>query len=119
MSNGAKYWRLKYRVDGKERVHAIGIYPSVSLLAARKARDVIKDQIRVGLDPAHEKCREKIDAGLRRTNSFEAIAREWHDAKCQTWKTGYADGVMKLLEKELFPSLGARPRLPRQSCSPC
>jgi integrase len=107
--NGAKYWRLKYRVDGKERVHAIGVYPTVSLLAARKERDAIKDQIRAGLDPSHEKRRVKIEAGVRRTNSFEAIAREWHEAKCQTWKQSYADGVIALLEKELFPVLGARP----------
>jgi len=107
--NGAKYWRLKYRVDGKERVHAIGVYPTVSLLAARKERDAIKDQIRAGLDPSHEKRRVRIEAGVRRTNSFEAIAREWHEAKCQTWKQSYADGVIALLEKELFPVLGARP----------
>lgn len=107
--SGAKYWRLKYRVDGKERVHAIGVYPTVSLLAARKARDAIKDQIRAGLDPSHEKRRVKLETSVRRTNSFEAIAREWHDAKCQTWKPSYADGVIALMEKELFPALGARP----------
>lgn len=107
--NGAKYWRLKYRVEGKERVHAIGVYPALSLLAARKARDAIKDQLRAGLDPAHEKRRVKIETGLRRPNSFEAIAREWHEAKCQTWKSSYADGVIALLEREPFPALGARP----------
>ncbi len=107
--NGAKYWRMKYRVDGKERVHAIGVYPAVSLLAARKARDGIKEQMRAGLDPSHEKRRVKLEAGLRCMNSFEAIAREWHEAKCQTWKSSYADGVISLLEKELFPALGARP----------
>ena len=107
--SGAKYWRLKYRVDGKERVHAIGVYPTVSLLAARKARDAIKDQIRGGLDPSHEKRRVKLEAVLRRTNSLEAIAREWHEAKCQTWKPSYADGVIALIEKELFLALGAWP----------
>ncbi len=107
--SGAKYWHLKYRVDGKERVHVIGIYPTVSLLAARKARDAIKDQIRGGLDPSQEKRRVQLEAGLRRTNSFEATAREWHESKCQTWKSSYADGVIALIEKELFPALGARP----------
>ncbi len=57
MPTGAKYWRLKYRVDGKEKRAALGVYPTVSLLAARKAREVIKDQIRAGLDPSHEKRR--------------------------------------------------------------
>lgn len=109
MPTGAKYWRLKYRVDGKEKRAALGVYPTVSLLAARKARDAIKEQLRSGLDPTHEKKRVKLEAGLRRQNSFEAIAREWHEAKCQTWKPSYADGVIALIEKELFPSIGARP----------
>lgn len=107
--SGAKHWRLKYRVDGKERVHAIGVYPTVSLLAAWKARDATKDQIRAGLDPSHEKRRVKLETSVRRTNSFEAIARVWHGAKYQTWKPSYADGVIALIEKELFPALGARP----------
>lgn len=28
-TNGGKYWRLKYRIDGKEKLLAIGIYPTV------------------------------------------------------------------------------------------
>lgn len=37
--NGSKYWRLKYRCHGKEKLLAIGVYPSVSLLQARETRD--------------------------------------------------------------------------------
>lgn len=32
MPSGAKYWRLKYRIDGKEKRAALGVYPKVSLL---------------------------------------------------------------------------------------
>ncbi len=62
MPNGSKYWRLKYRIDGKEKRMAIGVYPAVTLLAARKARDEIKDQLRGGLDPSHEKKRVAMPA---------------------------------------------------------
>jgi integrase len=58
MPNGSKYWRLKYRIHGKERRAALGVYPAVSLLAARKAREEIKDALRAGLDPSKEKKRE-------------------------------------------------------------
>lgn len=27
--NGARYWRLKYRVDGKEKLLALGVYSAV------------------------------------------------------------------------------------------
>ncbi|HDR9168487.1 TPA: DUF4102 domain-containing protein, partial [Burkholderia vietnamiensis] len=71
MPNGSKYWRLKYRIDGKEKRMALGVYPAVTLLAARKARDEIKDQLRAGLDPSHEKKRVKAQRSLDRVNSFE------------------------------------------------
>lgn len=29
--NGSKYWRLKYRIAGKENKLAIGVYPDFSL----------------------------------------------------------------------------------------
>ena len=37
--NGAKYWRLKYRINGKEKVLALGVYPEVGLATARARRD--------------------------------------------------------------------------------
>ncbi|WP_206952376.1 tyrosine-type recombinase/integrase [Trinickia acidisoli] len=109
MPSGSKYWRLKYRIDGKEKRIALGVYPAVSLLEARKARESIKDTLRAGLDPSHEKKREKLQRSLERTNSFEAIAREWHGNKKDGWSEGHADKVLKLLEREFFSSLGARP----------
>ena len=35
--NGSKYWRLKYRFQGKQKTLAIGVYPEVSLKDAREA----------------------------------------------------------------------------------
>ncbi len=109
MPNGSKYWRLKYRIDGKEKRAALGIYPHMSLLAARKAKDTVKDMLRAGLDPSHEKRRLKLEEGLTRANSFEAVAREWYGTKKEGWSLRHADFIEKLLERELFPLLGARP----------
>lgn len=81
MTTGSKYWRMKYRLDGKEKRVALGVYPTVSLLAARKARDTAKDALRAGLDPSHEKRREKLERSLSRVNSFEVLAREWYGTK--------------------------------------
>ncbi|ANI30803.1 hypothetical protein PL78_13350 [Yersinia entomophaga] len=38
-SNGSKYWRLRYRFGGKEKMLALGKYPEVSLADARAWRD--------------------------------------------------------------------------------
>lgn len=109
MPNGSKYWRLKYRIDGKEKRVALGVYPTVSLLAARKAREQVKDQLRAGLDPTHEKKRVALERMLARENSFEAVARDWHDNRKGKWSEAHAVRVLKRMESELFPSIGARP----------
>ena len=40
---------MKYRVNGKENRLAFGVYPTITLLQARKARDTAKDQLAQGL----------------------------------------------------------------------
>ncbi|MGG1949008.1 integrase arm-type DNA-binding domain-containing protein [Trinickia sp. NRRL B-1857] len=109
MPSGAKYWRLKYRIDGKEKRAALGVYPNVSLLEARKERDKIKESVRAGLDPTHEKRRLKLERTLDRANLFEAVAREWHDKQKVGWTEKHANRVWKMIENELLAPLGARP----------
>ena len=74
---GGKLWRLKFRVDGKERKLAIGRYPEVKLAEARKRRDAAREQVAFGSDPAREKQRKKIQAQLATENTFAAIAAEY------------------------------------------
>ncbi|MDG1986844.1 MAG: Arm DNA-binding domain-containing protein, partial [Halieaceae bacterium] len=33
--NGCKYWRLKYRILGREKTLSLGVYPEISLADAR------------------------------------------------------------------------------------
>lgn len=37
--NGGKWWRLKYRIGGKEKRLSLGLYPDVSLKDARERSD--------------------------------------------------------------------------------
>ena len=37
--SGGKWWRLKYRFDGKEKRLSLGVYPEASLKDARDRRD--------------------------------------------------------------------------------
>ncbi|HHA1600176.1 TPA: Arm DNA-binding domain-containing protein, partial [Enterobacter hormaechei subsp. xiangfangensis] len=57
--NGARYWRLKYRVAGKEKLLALGVYPDVTLADARAKRDEAKRGIAGGIDPNEAKREEK------------------------------------------------------------
>ena len=51
MPNGSKYFRLDYRLGGKRQTLALGVYPEISLEAARANRDIAKKQIKNGIKP--------------------------------------------------------------------
>ncbi len=56
-NNGSKYWRIAYRFEGKQKDLAIGVYPQVSLLEARKKCEETKHLLSQGIDPNQEKNR--------------------------------------------------------------
>lgn len=107
--NGSIYWRLKYRFAGKEKRLAIGVYPRVSLKAARKACDLAKDQLEQGIDPSQAKRAKKFEQVEAHTNNLEAIAREWHQQQAHKWSVSYTDKVLRSIERDLFPYVGTLP----------
>ncbi len=48
---GGKWWRLKYRFGGKEKLISLGTYPLVSLTEARQMRDTYRAMLADGTDP--------------------------------------------------------------------
>jgi integrase len=74
---GGKLWRLKYRIDGREKLLAIGSYPEIGLSDARKRRDEARAMIAKGLDPSREKQREKVKARIGAADTFKAISGEY------------------------------------------
>jgi hypothetical protein len=107
--DGAKYWRLAYRWHGKQRSLALGIYPAVGLMEARTGRDDAKRNLAANVDPSAAKRKRKRAAKLATGNTFEAVAREWHE----NWKGGrtpyYAGQILRRLEADVFPVIGRRP----------
>jgi integrase len=71
--NGSKLWQLKYRLDGKERLFSIGVYPEVSLAKARKAKEQARVQIAAGIDPSEVKQEEKHRRIELKGETFEKL----------------------------------------------
>jgi integrase len=104
---GGKWWRLKYRFDKKEGRLSFGVYPEVSLKQAREKRDAARKQLAAGINPGEvRKAAKTAKAGAE---TFEAIAREWHTRFAPSWAENHASRLLRRLEKDLFPWLGARP----------
>jgi hypothetical protein len=109
MPNGSRYWRMKYRFDGKEKRAAFGVYPEVSLAEAREACVAARKQLAAGIDPSAQKKEIKRARALQATSSFEAVAREWFETQCGGWTEVYAGKVLNSLEVDVFPKIGAKP----------
>ncbi|MGF6966757.1 integrase [Paraburkholderia sp. WC7.3g] len=106
---GKKWWRLKYRFAGKEKLLALGVYPEVGLATARRKRDEAREVLACGTDPGEEKKEAKRLRILAAATSFEAVSREWFAGQKDGWSSVYADKVIASLEIDVFPTLGGRP----------
>jgi integrase len=105
--NGGKWWRLKYRIAGKEKQLSLGIYPDTGLAAARDKREQARKLIADGVDPSAARRADK--ASLAGAESFEAVAREWFDKFSPEWSESHRDRVKKRLEGTVYPYIGRRP----------
>ncbi|GAD22636.1 integrase arm-type DNA-binding domain-containing protein [Acidovorax sp. MR-S7] len=119
--SGGKWWRLKYRIAGVEKRLSLGTYPETSLKAAREKRDAARALIVQGIDPSDARKASKAQAqvteadaareaaGLPPQDSFEQIAREWYETRREDWSPSYGQKIMRRLEADVFPWLGAQP----------
>lgn len=107
---GGKLWRLKYRIDGREKTLALGRYPDVGLADARSRRDEARKQIAQGIDPSAERQvqrQARIVAAKAIEQTFEAVARQWMARQDVAEIT--ANKSRWIFETFLFPHLGKRP----------
>lgn len=106
---GAKWWRFRYRFNGKPGLLSLGTYPDTGLKAARLERDRLKDLVKQGIDPSQNRQEEKLIAKIVSENSFEAVARQWWKDWRSTRTERHAEYVLRRLEADVFPVIGNKP----------
>jgi hypothetical protein len=118
-TNGSKYWRFDFRFDGKQKSSSLGVWPEVTLAAARTKRDQAKSKIKEGVNPIQEKKEKK-------TQLFEQIQEkpkaehlelpipqqisqqeEIQQAPQATEKN--TKSAFTLLKSHIYPELGEKP----------
>jgi integrase len=105
--DGARWWRFDYRRPdaGKRNTLSLGVYPDVSLKRAREKRDEARKLLADGIDPGDKRKAESAASA----ETFEAVAREWFAKFSTKWAAGHADKVIRRLERDVFPWIGAKP----------
>jgi hypothetical protein len=107
--SGAKLWRYRYRIAGRENLYAIGEYPEIGLAQARTERDEARKLVKQGIHPAHNRqARVAAQVGAN-ANTFETVAREWIQQKKAGWTGYYLRQVERFMVADVFPYVGDLP----------
>lgn len=108
MPGGAKYWRMKYRFAGREKMLSIGVYPEISLKQARVARDEARALLADNKDPSAKKRERKLATIDAEELSFEALSQQWFQKFSGPWSENHSNRVSNILKKELNPYIGKK-----------
>lgn len=133
---GAKLWRYRYSLPGTRRdgtpglvenVYAMGDYcqppagetpeqaearraaDQYTLEEARQERLRLRGLVKRGIHPVEHRRTNKLQRQTEGANTFEAIAREWLERNKPHWSDRYYKRVRSVLEREVFPGIGALP----------
>jgi Arm domain-containing DNA-binding protein len=103
--NGGKWWRLKYRFNGKEKRLSMGVYPDVSLKDARERRDEARKLVANGIDPSEHRKTIKTN---NKENFFEGVACEWFAKHSSNWAEDHGTGSSRVAFDLIYhgPMLG-------------
>ena len=125
--SGAKLWRYRYRIAGKENVFAAGEYAQppkgesqeqaearcndgrLTLAEARVRREEWRGMVKQGIHPAHRRQAARLATHAENANTFEAVAREWIAKKKPGWTPYYLRQVERFLASDVFPYVGNLP----------
>jgi integrase len=122
--SGGKWWRFRYKFDGKEKLLSLGIYPDVPLASrvvkdeetgktrkikgARELRDEARELLAQGIDPGENRKAQKATKQNRAANSFEVVAREWYSKYASSWSKAHGERIIRRFERDVFPWIGGR-----------
>lgn len=121
---GSKLWRYRYKIGGKENLFALGEYAQdipkgeteeqasmrrraglFTLLEARIERERCRRLVKQGIHPARERKLENIRQANEANTTFEAVLREWVEAR--HWAASTKINRLSQIEMHLIPVLGS------------
>ena len=121
--NGSKLWRYRYRLAGKARMMALGIYPQVPLASrkepstgtwikgARELRDDARQLVQQGIDPVAVRREQREEQAREEDHAdrFGHVAREWLEHRKPGWATETYRKAHYVCETYLIPPLHDSP----------
>lgn len=107
--NGSRWWRFRYRFEGKANMLSLGVYPDVSLVQARERREEARKLVADGINPSQKRAEDKALKLEKGFNSFEYVSNLWFDHWAATHNPRHAQNLKRRLIANVYNVLGALP----------
>lgn len=109
--NGTKSWIFSYKkpISGKATDISLGIYPVVSLAAARNKRLEALSLLSQDICPKEDRDRIQQERSAEADNTFENVAARWIELKRSQVTDDHADKIWRQLQLHVFPYMGSLP----------
>lgn len=104
--NGAKVWRYRFRIDGKEKTFTIGDYPAVSLADARQRHQAARQQVKDGMNPVEERVKSRQKRMAQTDNTFAAMSEKWIIDTLSNKSESYIKQTRATLKNDVLPMIG-------------
>ena len=111
--NGSKYFRYRYKLEGKEKVMALGVYPATTLKQAREKRLEAQSLVKEGSDPVRfrlelraKREQEEKEQLFKTQNTFENVSKDWLARETKRITPKHARDVKRSLELHVYPKIG-------------
>jgi integrase len=99
--DGSRWWRFRYKYQGREKTISLGVFPEVSVKEAEDHRDDYRQQLRKGIDPSAQRQAERNADG----DTFKAVAEEWLGIQ-KDLSADTVEQVRTRLTTYLYPKIG-------------
>jgi hypothetical protein len=106
---GGATWRVKYRIEAKEKSYSVGPYPLVSLAAARVELAEVKALLLEHKDPVTERRVSRAATTAGSDNTFKVVAQEWLAMKQREWSAVHHAKSQRAFERDVYPAIGDLP----------
>ena len=107
VQKSGRYWRMKYRFRGYEKLLALGVYPHVGLAKARERRNAARELLADGIDPVSQRQAEKAEQAATE-DTLETVADEWLEKQRTSLAANTLGLARRRLERWIFPEIGDR-----------
>ena len=111
MPTGIKKWLFNYQKPfSKKRTNIkLGIYPELSLSAARSLRDEYRTLLAENVDPQKERVRRANSSLSAQQNTLQSVSSRWFEIHSAHITQKYAADIWSSLSNHVFPKLGTTP----------